>query len=116
MTDQCEHGSLARSCPLCEANAEIAALRAEVERLRGHLQDSVRAETSGRQLTVREIDGWWEISIPITIQRITVIPHWPCEAEILSDYVPPGTPKWFVPNAMELAERWRAAFSDGGAA
>lgn len=30
MTNQCEHGSLARSCPLCEANAEIAALRTDI--------------------------------------------------------------------------------------
>lgn len=32
MTNQCEHGSLAGTCPLCEANAD--ALRAEVERWR----------------------------------------------------------------------------------
>ncbi len=62
MTDQCEHGSLARTCPLCEANAkalrtdinsefnacmfrdrcrsmeaEIAALRAENEKLRNKI-------------------------------------------------------------------------------
>lgn len=39
MTNQCEHGSLARTCPLCEANAEIAALRAEVERLRNKIDE-----------------------------------------------------------------------------
>ena len=32
MTNQCEHGQLARVCELCEKDAEIAALRAEYER------------------------------------------------------------------------------------
>jgi len=33
MTDQCKHGSLRRSCEVCERDAEIERLRAEVERL-----------------------------------------------------------------------------------
>ena len=51
---QCEHGSLQGACPLCEANAEIAALRAKVEQLRAYLQDSIRAETSGDIFLVKK--------------------------------------------------------------
>lgn len=33
MNDICEHGSLKRKCEICERDEQIAALRAEVERL-----------------------------------------------------------------------------------
>jgi len=33
MTDECKHGSLRRSCEVCERDAEIERFRAEVERL-----------------------------------------------------------------------------------
>jgi hypothetical protein len=36
-TRDCEHGQLARACQICDKDAEIAELRAEVQRLRALL-------------------------------------------------------------------------------
>jgi ribosomal protein L32 len=38
MSDTCKHGSLARSCEICERDKEIESLRAEVEWLRERYQ------------------------------------------------------------------------------
>jgi len=38
-TRDCKHGQLARSCEVCEAEAERDALAAEVERLRRWIRD-----------------------------------------------------------------------------
>lgn len=37
MTNQCQHGQLARVCELCAKDAEIAALRAEVAALQAEV-------------------------------------------------------------------------------
>ena len=47
MTNQCQHGQLARVCLTCEQAAEIAGLRAELDRLRQvqrSLSDKLMAE------------------------------------------------------------------------
>ncbi len=67
MTDECEHGSLRRSCEICERDAEIESLRAEIEageKLRAFAhecnmkqRDSLRAEVAERD---KRIDKAWK--------------------------------------------------------
>ena len=58
MTNQCQHGQLARVCVTCEQAAEIATLRAEVAGLRAELLKSLadnaalRADAIDRQNNV----------------------------------------------------------------
>jgi hypothetical protein len=49
--NECKHGALGRSCERCDDEAEIAALRAEVERLKDLvIPDSLRADTAEEKL------------------------------------------------------------------
>ena len=43
-TNQCDHGSLSRSCELCEKDAEIAELKGKLERVRELAQEVKRLE------------------------------------------------------------------------
>lgn len=112
---QCEHGSLQGACPLCEANAEIAALRAKVEQLRAYLQDSIRAETSGDIFLVKKHDLYWGIQLP-GLGGTAIVEHWPAEPDVLlAAFVRTSWPAWAMPQFIKLAERWMAAFGAYGA-
>ena len=45
MSDECKHGSLRRSCEICERDVEIERLRAEVDRLERALNGAVKKLT-----------------------------------------------------------------------
>ena len=68
MTDECKHGSLRRSCEICERDEEIERLREEVERLRellqeavdvvsGHVEDGYELDSFTVQPWKRALDG-----------------------------------------------------------
>ena len=57
MTDRdCEHGQLARSCPICERDEEIAALRKRVEEGEATIE-TLRKWEANRDARVAELEG-----------------------------------------------------------
>jgi len=66
MTNQCEHGSLARQCQQCEDAATIAELRAEVDRLGAKVSD-MRAEAERlKEKYKTDVDTGVVLGVPIT--------------------------------------------------